>query len=217
MFLRTTLLVAFIAILPRTVSAGPPDPSRCTIETNASPVSCQFRFRSDGGLDELRVHVVIRNAFDIPSPNCPTRATLQSAGATTLALCACTTCGIQTASTNINGEAEFIFRKIGGRGELQVLIETLCFGTIPIGSVTIPFTSPDLDGSGSGPNPTVIPPCKAAPLSATDVIDLGIWANGLPPNYEMHSDYDCSGAPLTVVDLAIWAGGLGQGCVPGCP
>ena len=217
MFSRMLLMAAFTGILPGAVWSAIPDPDQCTIETNASPVPCQFRFRSDGGLDELRVHVVIRNAFGGPVQSCFTRATVQSAGAATHALCACTTCAVQGENTDANGEADFTFRKIGGRGDLKVLIETLCTGTIEIGSVTIPFTSPDLDGSGSGPNPTVIPPCKAAPLSAVDVVDLGIWASALPPNYDMHADYDCSGAPITVVDLGVWAGGFGQGCVPGCP
>jgi hypothetical protein len=119
-------------------------------------------------------------------------------------------------TTDENGIANFVFRKIGGHGELNVLIETTCTGVMEIGSVTIPFTSPDLNGSNSGPNPSVIPPCVAAPNSSTDVVDLGIWAAGLPPSYEESSDYDCSGS-VGVVDLGLFAGGLNVGCTPQCP
>jgi hypothetical protein len=55
------------------------------------------------------------------------------------------------------------------------------------------------------------------PATATDVLDLAIWAAGLPPTYRSASDYDCSGGSVDVVDLGVFAGGLVVGCTPGAP
>jgi hypothetical protein len=85
---------------------------------------------------------------------------------------------------------------------MDVCVTALCQGRIALARVPIHFTSPDLDGS-----------CDSHPASAVDVIDLGIWASGLPPGYAEPSDDDCSRA-VDVLDLAVCAGGLGIGCGP---
>jgi hypothetical protein len=40
-----------------------------------------------------------------------------------------------------------------------------------------------------------------------NVVDLGLWASGLPPGYNECSDYNCDGI-VDVFDLAIWVGGM---------
>lgn len=97
------------------------------------------------------------------------------------------------------------------------MLESTCMGTQYVGEVTVPFTSFDLDGSGSGPHPRNIPPCYASPQAAVDVRDLGIWAAGLAPKYDRSADYNCSGAPLDLLDLSLWAGAFGAGCDGACP
>ena len=54
-------------------------------------------------------------------------------------------------------------------------------------------------------------------MSATTIVDIGIWAGGLPPGYELDSDFNCSDFPIDVVDLGVLAGGLGKGCDGLCP
>jgi hypothetical protein len=77
-----------------------------------------------------------------------------------------------------------------------------CFGNIGITCLEFDFTSSDLDAS-----------CETA-TSATNVIDLGIWAGCLPPSpYCEASDYNCDGT-VNVSDLGGWAGGLGSPCGP---
>jgi hypothetical protein len=148
----------------------------------------------------MTVSVTVRGLFEIPVHDCYTSATLEPNPAT-LAFC---TCGptSQSAYTDSVGAVQFVFDRIGGRGSLDVCVTALCEGRVGLACVPIQFTSPDLDGS-----------CDPDPASAVDVIDLGIWASGLPPGYAEPSDYDCSGA-VGVLDLGIWAGGLGIGCGP---
>jgi hypothetical protein len=148
------------------------------------------------------VSITVRDVFYDPHPELSTSATLESNPAT-LALCACGPVS-QVADTDTSGAVQFIFDRIGGRGGLDVCVTALegPQGPIELARVSIDFTSPDLDAS-----------CELAPASSVDVLDLGIWASGLPPGYAQPSDYDCSGA-VDVLDLAIWAGGLGVGCGP---
>lgn len=186
--------------------AGIPDPTRSGIGLNAPGAACQYRFRVDGLLDRLTVKVTVRDAFDVPVASCNVKGTLQSSGASTIAFCACSPCNPQTAATNASGVVNLVFRKIGGRGNLTCTITAQCTGNIGLGTRTFDFTSPDLNGS-----------CQANPTSSTDVIDLGIWAGGLPPAYNVRSDFNCSGSPVDVVDLGVFAGGLGKGCVATCP
>jgi hypothetical protein len=161
--------------------------------------TCQFRFRSDGGLDQLTVHVTVRNAFMEPVAACTTSVALTPGASTAFCSCDPITRG---GFTDPNGVLLATFDRIGGRGTLDVCVTTHCIGHIALGCVPIEFTSADLDAS-----------CQAEPASAVSVVDLGLWAGGLPPAYAQASDYDCSGL-VGVTDLAIWASGLGVGCPP---
>jgi len=206
--MRKAIVFATLLVLVCTSAslAAIPDPSRSGIGLSNQGASCQYRFRVDGGLDKLTAKITLRDAFDVPVAGCATKATLQSSGATTLAFCVCTGCNPQTASTGANGVVNLVFRKIGGRGNLTLTVTAQCTGNIGIGTRTFDFTSPDLNGS-----------CQNSPTSSTDVVDLGIFSGGLPPGYNVRSDYNCSGSPVDVVDLGLWAGGLAKGCVAGCP
>jgi hypothetical protein len=158
---------------------------------------CQFRFRADGGLDQLTLTVTLRDGFDHPVPGCTTTVGLE-AGPGTLALCGC--CDLtMSAVSGPAGEMEFVFAALGGRGELQLALTTHCSGDIPWFSQEIAFTSTDLDAS-----------CE--PGLSTNVIDLAIWAGCLPPGaYCATSDFNCNGT-VNVIDLGMLAGGLPRGC-----
>lgn len=204
---KALIFATLLSLICSSVSlAGIPDPSRSGIGLNNPGAACQYRFRVDGGLDRLTAKITLRDAFDVPVGSCLVKGTLQSSGATTLAFCSCSPCNPQTGSTNASGVVNLVFRKIGGRGNLTLTVTAQCTGNIGIGSSTFNFTSPDLNGS-----------CQVSPTSSTDVVDLGVFAGGLPPAYNVRSDYNCSGSPVDVVDLGVFAGGLGKGCVAACP
>jgi hypothetical protein len=163
---------------------------------------CQYRFRADGFLDVMTVTVTLLTAGGLPVMGWPTTCTLVP-NAGTLAFCTCCM-NPQAGVTGPGGIIVFTWGKIGGRGTLDVVVSA---APAPVAfALPITFTSPDLNAS-----------CNLAPVSATNVLDLGIWANCLPPNpYCVQSDYNCSGT-MSIVDLGIWAGGLGDGCGPPCP
>jgi hypothetical protein len=163
---------------------------------------CQYVFDLVGAAEALVVSVTVRDAFDVPIAACSTSATLIPNGGT-IAFCACSSAR-RAGYTDSTGAVEFVFDGIGGRGTLDVRVITHCYGDIPICGVEhIEFTSPDLDAS-----------CE--PLSAIDIIDLAIWAGGLPPAYSQYSDYNCSGT-VDIIDLGVFAGSLGTGCSSGDP
>jgi hypothetical protein len=89
----------------------------------------------------------------------------------------------------------------------EVCLTVHCVGTNEFCCLEFHFTSPDLNAS-----------CHTPPNSATNVIDLGIWAACLPPSSACESsDYNCDCA-VTVLDLGLFAGGLGLSCSgPPCP
>jgi hypothetical protein len=152
----------------------------------------------DGGLDSLTLRLTLLDFFGNPVPNCSTTATLVNTGSGTL----CTCCGNrESAITDAMGLATFLFRKIGGRGSGEVRVTAHCPPSIAICHTSFDFTSTDLDGD----------------CIDTDVIDLGLWASGLPPNpYRKASDYDCNGT-VNIVDLGLFAGGIGVDCADGAP
>ena len=196
----SVLSLAVVVLWGGIAYAKYPDPANSSVAVTGQGGACQFRFRADGGLDQMTVSIIVRDGFGLPV-SCSTSATLEPDPAT-LALC---TCGpvSQAADTDTSGAVQLVFDRIGGRGSLDVCVTALFSGArIGLARVPIDFTGPDLDGS-----------CPPDPASAVDVIDLGIWASGLPPGYTEPSDYDCNGA-VDVLDLAIWAGGLGLGCGP---
>jgi hypothetical protein len=169
--LRTTAGV-FLLLLGTSpiVLADVPDPNRSTVEINGQGCPTQFLFRADGELDRMTVDIVVRDAFDWPFTFCPVEI-LVTPNAGALAYCHCAA-DTHWGVTDDQGAASATFAEIGGRGSLDVRVITHCplTGTITLAAETVWFTSPDLDGS-----------CEDAPASATDVIDLGIWAAGLPP------------------------------------
>ena len=191
-------VVAAVLLNSMVVSAGCPNPETSSVVVTGQGSDCQFRFRQDGGLDEMTVSVVVRDAFTNLLNHTPTTITLVP-NTGTLALCSCDLLS-RTGFTDMNGEFAATFSHIGGRGSLDVSVSVSSCGNYELGRIPIQFTSPDLNAS-----------CEPAPASAVNVVDLGIWASGLPPNYLQSSDFDCSAA-VNVIDLGIWAGGLGQGC-----
>ena len=211
-------IVSVVAMAER-ARAGVPDPANCTVTVGQMPSPCQFRFRPEGGLDRLTTRVVLRDSLGDLVPNWALRGSIVSSGAPSVALCSC--CPDQHTSSDLAGNAMFIFQNIGGRGELSIRIESDT-PLFEIDTITVPFTTPDLTGSESGPNPNPVPPCHVTidPLKCdglphnTNVADLGIWALiGLPPApYSRLADFNCSGN-INVVDLGVWAGSLCKECV----
>lgn len=197
--LRSALPLVLLTLVAATsVSAATPDPNRSGLELRGQGTACHYRFRADGGLDRLTVVVTVRDAFDIPVPDCSTSVTLQPT-AETLDFCSCcpSTRGVRT---DIDGVMSLVFDQLGGRGGLDVNVTCHCIGHIGIGQIPIEFTSPDL----------------AANCAPVNVVSMGIWAGCLPPApYCETSDYDCDGT-VGVLDLALWASALGVGC-GGCP
>ncbi len=188
-------------------SAGVPDPARvtdvgCGIDEVSrfvlapGPSPCQYRFRSDGGLDALHVKVTPRDCFFLPRAGFAVKGTLVPAtGASVVRSCEPDPVGW----TDSSGAAELVFRAIGGQGTARVVLTLGLASPIPHApaSLVFDFTSPDQDGNGDA----------HAPVS---VIDLGMWAAGLGA-YRRASDFDCNGT-VNILDLGVWAGGLGKSC-----
>ena len=195
--MRKSLVLATLVVLALSATsalAGVPDPTRSGCAVTGNPLPCQFRFRADGNLDKLTLKCTVRDAFDAPVANCSTYCNL--GGATLIAA----QCGGNRKGglTSAAGVVNFIYRCIGGRGQVNLLVTAVCSGNVGICSRTISFTNPDLDASNQNSG------------SSVNVTDLGIWAGGLS-SYAQASDFDCSGA-VNVTDLGIWAGGLNKNC-----
>lgn len=195
--MRKSLVLAtlFVVMCSAAAFAGVPDPSRSACSVSAAPTGCQYRFNAAGGLDTLTLTVTLRDAFDSPVANCSTTVTLDNASAVV-----CNCCPDQlTGSTNANGIVTFNINQLGGRGSVDLNVTANCTGNIAICSNTINFTTPDLNAS-----------CDAG--VSTNVIDLGVFANCLPPSpYCQESDFSCDGT-VNVVDLGLLASGLTAGC-----
>lgn len=188
-------LACAVALWTSIASAGVPDPALSSVVVTGQGSPCQFRFRSNGGMDVMTVRVTVRSVFG-PVISCSTSVTVTPTN-TTLALCSCD--GLRRGRyTDADGALEVTFARLGGRGSCEVRVTASCSGQIELARLPFTFTTADLDGS-------------CATSNAVNVVDLGIWAAGLPPDYEVQSDYDCNGA-VNVVDLGTWAGGLGVGC-----
>lgn len=205
--MRKTLVLAVLLtfVCGSAAIAGIPDPSRSGCRASGTgTATCHYAFSVDGSTgDCLTLDVTLRDAFDSPVASCSTSATL-TANAGTSFLCACE--GLRLDGfTNGSGVIQFVWCCVGGYGNLDVNVTAHCTGNIAICSENIEFTSTDLNGS-----------CEAAyPPGSTGVVDLGAWASGLPPSYNVYSDYNCDGT-VGVVDLGFWASGLLKGC-NNCP
>jgi len=205
--LRTVLLVSAL-FLPAAGPAlagvpAPPegdgipcDPAlRSVFELGTIPAGCQYRFNAAGDLDELLVIATLRDCFDTPVPDCGIQATLTPTAGTE-AFCSCEP-AVQVVPTDVQGAAQFVFSRLGGRGSLSVALTAVCVGQIGLTTLDFDFTTPDLNGS-----------CE--PNASTTIIDLALWSMGLS-QYAVRSDLNCDGQ-VGVVDLALWAHGLGVGC-----
>jgi hypothetical protein len=200
---KSLVLATLVVLVCSAVSfAGVPDPSRSGCALNAQPLACQWRFRADGGFDRLTLRVTVRDAFDAPVANCSTYCNL---GGASLVAAQCNG-NRKGGLTNAGGVVNFVYRCIGGRGSVQLRVTAVCSGNVGLCSPTINFTNPDQNASNEGP---MLP-------GSTTVVDLGLWAAGLPPSpYLVTSDFNCDGL-VSVIDLGLWASGLSKGCVA-CP
>lgn len=201
--MRQFLVLSLAILLTSYATAfAQPSPATSTCVLGGQPAPCQYRFRTDGALDVMTVTVTLLTAGGLPVIGWPvTCALVPNAG--TAAFCTCCM-NPQAGVTGPGGIIVFMWRKIGGRGTLDVVVSA---APAPVAfALPITFTSPDLNGS-----------CQLAPVTATNVQDLGIWAACIPPGpYCLASDYNCNGT-INILDLGFWAGGLGLGCGPPCP
>lgn len=182
------------ALIPCPAHSLPPSPIHSHVGISEPGAPCQFRFHSNGSLDALVLTVTLRDAFSTPQADCEVSATLLPNE--TSEVCSCHNLGTH-GFTDARGALKFEFSELGGRGSLDLAVSVHCAGDWELSRIPIMYTSADLDAS-----------CAAA---AVDVVDLGLWASGLPPDYRTESDYNCDGM-VNILDLGIWAGGLGAGC-----
>lgn len=192
------LVAAGGAAAPRSASADVPDPGRSRIRWSDPRTVCGFFFTPAQTADYLTVFVTLRDAFDLAIPDCSTSVYVAPT-AMTPAFCSCCPLPFGAVSDSMGVVGPFVIgSSIGGRGDLDLAITAHCVGDIALASRTVQFTSPDLAGACTPP----------------DIFSLGIWAGGLPPGYDVSSDYTCDGF-VDVYDLAFFASGLGLSC--GCP
>jgi len=203
--MRKSLVLAMVAVLACSslALAGVPDPARSGCGTSGTgATTCHYFFRADGSAETLTIDVTLRDAFDTPVDACSTSVTISDGGSTAFCVCGGAPDLRLTGFSNASGIVTFAANNIGGTGTLDVAVTTHCAGAGNIeicASTGIAFTSTDLNGS-----------CESGG-SSTDVFDLGAFANGLPPGYDVAADYNCDGI-VDVFDLGDFAGGLGKSC-----
>ena len=118
----------------------------------------------------------------------------------------CTCCGdVQSGFTNVFGTIQVGWDRIGGFGTLAVRVTAHCAGNVAVGAPTFDYTSSDLTGT-----------C-AESATPVDILDLALWARGLPPGSWIRSDWNCSGGSADIIDAGLWAGGLFDRCEDGGP
>lgn len=184
----------------------PPVPGCRTVVTVSPPeTGCQYRFNQMGNFDVLTLNVTVRDAFEAPLPGTEVRIELVPDDGATL-LCACSSLE-QIEVADAAGSARFEFARLGGRGQIRVEVSLREQPTdswfLFCDSIRPMFTSPDLNAS-----------CDPGAAAVANVVDLGIWAGGLPPVYLLSSDYNCDGT-VNVVDLGLWASGtVPDTCAP---
>jgi hypothetical protein len=182
-----------------------PDPMRSICRITGNGAACQFRFRSDGGLDRLTAFITLRDAFDSPVPSCTSSATISFdgpkgpdgcwSGESGGAIMDCL--GLKRGGfSGSDGALAFVWDRIGGRGIASLAVSVHCAGSWEVCHPQFYYTSTDLDADGG-----------------TGIIDLGIWAACLASGSQcMSSDYDCD-CSVGVLDLGVFAGGLS---IPDC-
>ena len=117
--MRKPLLLALcIVLIQQAAALAQPSPATSVCVLAPSPLPCQYRFRADGGLDNLSLAVALRDAAGAPVPGWPvTCALVPNAG--TVTFCSCCP-NPQAGLTNALGIIVFTWSKIGGRGTLDV-------------------------------------------------------------------------------------------------
>ena len=209
--MRKSLVLAmlFVLVCSAAALAGVPDPARSSVALSASGNPCQYFFRADGTVDQLTLFVTLRDAFDAPVPNCQTSVALANPSLQVGNCCPAqmtTNTLTGTDQTNANGVAFFVINQVSGRGTVDLAVTAHCSGNIGIASPTVAFTSPDQNASN-----------EVFPSFSTNIIDMGVWAGGLPPGFLQGSDFNCDGA-VNIIDFGAFGGGLVFGCGSGvCP
>jgi hypothetical protein len=204
--MRKSLVLAMVAVLACSslALAGVPDPARSGCGTSGTGAStCHYFFRADGSAETLTLCVTLLDAFDTPVTSCSTSVTVSDGGSAAFCVCGGGGSLRLTGFSDGSGIICFDVDNIGGTGTLDLAVTTHCAGAgnIEICTATgVAFTSTDLDGSCNGGGP-----------ASTDVFDLGVFAGGLPPGYDVAADFNCDGV-VDVFDLGDFAGGLTVGC-----
>jgi hypothetical protein len=201
--MRKSLVLAMVAVLACSslALAGVPDPARSGCGNKGTGANtCHYFFVVDGSGDKLTCTITLRDAFDTAVASCSTSVTVAASAGTTN-FCTCAGGARKTGFSDGSGILNIVFDHVGGKGDLDLFVTTHCAGAgnIAICSQTLAFTSTDLNAS-----------CNVG-TSSTDVFDLGEFANGLPPGYDIKADYNCDGT-VNVFDLGSFAGGLGKFC-----
>jgi hypothetical protein len=198
--MRKSLVLAMVAVLACSslALAGVPDPARSGCSTSGTgSATCHYFFTINGSADKLTCNITLRDAFDTPVASCSTSVTISGSPA----FCTCAGGARKTGFSNGSGIVTIVFDRLGGAGTLDIAVTTHCAGggNIEICTDSVAFTSTDLNAS-----------CNSGSAS-TDVFDLGLFAGGLPPGYDVDADYNCD-LVVDVFDLGSFAGGLGIGC-----
>jgi hypothetical protein len=161
---------------------------------------CQHVFLPGPASERLTLDVTLRDAFDNPLPEWTVKGTALPEAESVV--CACESLSAEQVS-GVAGDARVRFGLLGGRGTLRLEIRAThpLAGTYPIDWISgLAFTSADQDASCAPTGP------------AANVVDLGLWARGLPPApYRRASDLNCDGT-VNVVDLGRFGSGLYEGC-----
>ncbi|HMB70398.1 MAG TPA: hypothetical protein VKU85_13865 [bacterium] len=182
---------------------GVPWVNRSSVALSGAGAPCQYRFQAAGLKDQLVIDITVRDLFDAPIPDIDVKAALIPG--VSAAVCSCEPLE-QVVTTDALGVTQAVFSRLGGRGTLDVTVtaSAYCNGqmaNITLGEETVSFTTPDQNASCETINPS------------TNIFDLAWWAGGLPPGYDVTSDFNCDGV-VDVFDLGELAGGLNAGCGP---
>jgi len=197
--MRKSLVLATLVVFACSAAAfaGVPDPTKSGCQLVGNPLPCQFRFRSDGGLDKLTLKVTLRDNFDAPVANCSTYCRAENFAP----IASSQECGgnLKGGLTDAGGVVNFIFSRVGGYGTFDLKVTSKCPTAIGIcESLGITYTGPNMDGSVNG---------------NCNIIDVSSFALCYPPSgtYCLRSDFDCNGA-INIIDWSQFTTGLPLVC-----